>query len=970
MGGECTSCGLRLQGPEAERLRSVDAALHRLSLERRSLIEALQAGRPHEAPPEAAAPPAATTAWLAPPSRNWAPPPRPGGWAGSDEPPLPPPSRRHAHSEFPGDGGAPPLQIQNVLLSLGAFSLIVAAVVFLAVTWRGLSAPTKSLTLVGLTLVFAAITRVLRRRSLSSTSEAIAAVTVMLGVADAYAIRIGLFTGVSRSVFWGVASAVLALVLVGFASWSGAVVGRLAAVVLVQLSAPLLAAGRSPSNTVLLGVLLLQSLAVLAILSRRPTMDRLVVRILRGGAGVAWTAGIAGAARLALTTEASRPLAAGLLVVAGVVAGVVAWRWPEEAELQGIASTVAAASALAAATTLAARWLDGTGLAFTVAGSAVVLGVAVAQIGRRWATGPAVLAGAVAIGASAPAWPELGAALQAPWSAVSQSGAWSLSADRVARSVGVPHPIGAGPGSALGFLALLGLGVVGARVRIGRMASRWMLASLGGLVAFVVPFAVGASLWGATLILLASAALVGGAVLWRFARGVPTEELLPWWALVVGVGGQGLTWALQAPGLTLAAVSTVAVIAGAAVVVAVRRAAPPVAYAATAVMSVSLSGSVPVALHVLGASPAVGWTVLGVVAAVVSGPCFNVRYRSIGAEARAVPLGAKVVGLAGGVAGASYVVAAVGAISLVSRPAVPGLLAGILGAGALAALLIAGLSIRRELVEGTSMATAASALLSLGAAGAAAVQAGLAPASVWLVVLVATAALTLIAMLSEITTLPVDVAGALDGSAAVVATIALGALVAVGRANQISIGLLVVTIALGAAATRPSRRPAVAGAAVGALVLLWQRLALAGVTTAEAFTLPAAVFLGSVAIWGHRRAPDESSWTTWGPALVVGLGPSVLLALRDPGLLRPVATVIAAAAVTLVGARWQRRAPMAIGAAALVALGAQQLGPFVRQLPRWVTFAAVGTLLLLVGASYERRRAQLVGLRAHYRRLR
>jgi len=90
-------------------------------------------------PPHAADP-------LAPP-----PPPPPSGasavggfsderrtWPEIGEPPVLPPFPGRRGAEFDGDPGSPPPQIQTVLLAPGAFSLIVAAVVFIAVTWREL----------------------------------------------------------------------------------------------------------------------------------------------------------------------------------------------------------------------------------------------------------------------------------------------------------------------------------------------------------------------------------------------------------------------------------------------------------------------------------------------------------------------------------------------------------------------------------------------------------------------------------------------------------------------------------------------------------------------------------------------------------------------------------------------------------------------------------------------------------------
>lgn len=976
-GHRCLACGLPLDGPAAVRLWHVDETLHRLALERRDLIDALRssASDPDRSataasPPLPPPPPPAPFGVWAP--RSGAPGPGSGpagpvaGWPEAGEPPALPSFSRRRRSEFLGDADAPPLQVQTVLLSLGAFSLIVAAVVFLAVTWRGLSAPTKFSTLVGLTALFAGFTTLLRRKSLSATAEAIAAVTVMLGLADAYAVRIGLVPHSDRFLFWGVACGALAMVLFGFAQWSGAVVARLAAVVLVQLAAPLLAAARSTSKTLLLAVLLLQALAVVEWLRRGLGGDRLVVRPLQVGGGVAWLVGAIGAGSIALSTPSERPVTALLLLIAATVAAVVAWRWPEPAELQLGASCLASALFLGAGATLAARWVDGHALALTTVVLGVVVAGVAARVDRRWATGPVAVAAMVAVGASVPCWPELGAALRAPWYAGSRFGEWSLAAGRSAHGVGIVEPTGASPGLGLAFLSTLAVGAAALRPRVGRLLSNWSIAVVGGLAASVLPFALGATVWGATAVLLATSVLVTALVLWRVTAGDTSDALLPWWAVAVSAAGQGLVWSLLTPGLTLAALAVITAIAAASVVAGVRRQVGEVALGASAVMSLAAAAAVPVAARVIGAAPATGWTALGVLAAAAAALCFIGWYRSTSAG-RDVTTGVAAVG--GGVAGAAYVVGATGAGRLFERAGAPGMLAAIFVAGSLAALAVAATSVRHRLVTVANAATLLATSLALAATGMAAVQAGLAVPSVWLAVVVAAGVTSVVAMLIEMTVASVDLAGAVDAAAVLGAATAFIGLSRTGSADQISLALLVVTIALAAAATRPSRRGAAAGAAAGALVLLWQRLALAGVTTAEAFTLPAAAFLAGVGIWRHRTAPEASSWTTWGPALLVALGPSVVLALRDPGLLRPVSTVIAAAAVTLVGARWEQRAPVAIGAVALVVLGGQQLGPFVRQLPRWVTFAAVGTILLLVGASYERRRAQLVGLRAHYRRL-
>jgi hypothetical protein len=320
------------------------------------------------------------------------------------------------------------------------------------------------------------------------------------------------------------------------------------------------------------------------------------------------------------------------------------------------------------------------------------------------------------------------------------------------------------------------------------------------------------------------------------------------------------------------------------------------------------------------------------------------------------------------VAGGAYVAAMVGTGSVVDRASGAAGLALVLGTGAGAAAGLAVALARRDDAKPV-LAAAIATLLGVGAVAMSAVQADFRPSAVWLVVLLASAAATLVALVAEARSARADMVDAIDLGAALWGALGLIALASVGSPSRVSAGLVVVALTLGVTATRPSRHWVAALAGLTVLVLVWQRLAVAGVSTAEAFTLPATAFLAGVGAWIHHRSPDESSWTTWGPALIVGLGPSVVLSLADPGLLRPVVTVIAATVVVLAGSQLRRQAPLTIGAVALTVLGIEQLGPFVSQLPRWLTFATVGVVLLVVGAGYERRRAQLAGLRSQFRDL-
>lgn len=950
-GRRCEICGLELDGPDAARLWAIENELYELSVERRNLIQAL---RPASANPSAR--PSPIDLWP-PPPREWMPDAPPGGWA----PPPPAVAARRA-SEFGGDPGSPPLPVQTVLLALGAFSLIVAATVFLAVTWRGLSAAGKTATLAGLTVVFAGITTLLRRRSLTATAEALAVVTLMLGLADAYAVRVGLFPRIDRFLAWSLAFALLAVVDAGFAKWSRTVSPRIASAVLSQLALPVLATHPASSETILLAVLLVQSLVVVAVLSRRrPGSERFVTWVLAAGSALAWVMAVMGAAAVATSRPSQRPVAAGVLAGAGLVAAVVARWWADDADVALLGAGVATAAFLASALTLASRWLDGHSLAMTMAALAVVMASIAARVDRRWARGPLAVAGIAAVAASTPAWPVIGEALRMPSSAAAEAGTWMVGRSR---SVVALEESALGASTfvrALGYIAILAVGVFGVRPRLGRGAVGWLLAGLAGAAAAVVPFAIDGSVWSATVILLAVGVSVAAVLLWRSISGTSGTET-SWWALVVGVGTQGLLWALLSPGLTLGALVTTACTAAAGAVVGLQQRDQRMAEAGAVVSSVATAVAVPVAAHVAGLSAEIGWALLAGLAAAIGPLTFVAWVRSTAQERRSAAL------VVAGAAGAAYVVGAVGVGSVVSRTDGGGMLAAVFAAGSASAVAVTVAAVRRRLDTIPFASTVAGCLLALAAVAMVAVDLGLSASAAWLSVTVGASILSLGALVAEVVSLKDDVVGAIDTSAAIGAAAGLAALAASGSATPISLGLLAVTLALGVASSRPDRRAAAWVGALGALVLLWQRLLLAGVTTAEAFTLPAAAFLAAAGMWRHRLRPDEASWSTWGPALVVALGPSVLLTLRDPGLVRPIATVVAAAAVTLIGARWRRRAPVMIGATALVVLGIQQLAPFVRQLPRWLTFATVGTILLLVGASYERRRTQLAGLRQVYRR--
>ena len=135
----------------------------------------------------------------------------------------------------------------------------------------------------------------------------------------------------------------------------------------------------------------------------------------------------------------------------------------------------------------------------------------------------------------------------------------------------------------------------------------------------------------------------------------------------------------------------------------------------------------------------------------------------------------------------------------------------------------------------------------------------------------------------------------------------------------------------------------------------WAWLATAHVTVAEAYTAPAALLALAAGVVGWRAGPARS-WLTLGPALVIGLGPTLAIGIANDDVARTAASAVIAFAVVLFGA-WKRlQAPLAIGAASLLALAIDTFGPAAAGLPQWVPLAAIGVLLMWIGATFERRR--------------
>lgn len=100
------------------------------------------------------------------------------------------------------------------------------------------------------------------------------------------------------------------------------------------------------------------------------------------------------------------------------------------------------------------------------------------------------------------------------------------------------------------------------------------------------------------------------------------------------------------------------------------------------------------------------------------------------------------------------------------------------------------------------------------------------------------------------------------------------------------------------------------------------------------------------------------------------LVPSLLASLDDVTPLRAVLLLPAAALVVIMGVSERLRAPLVLGGGVLVVDGLHLLAPYAPAFPRWSLLALVGTVLVVLGATYEQRRQELARMRDRYAALR
>lgn len=194
----------------------------------------------------------------------------------------------------------------------------------------------------------------------------------------------------------------------------------------------------------------------------------------------------------------------------------------------------------------------------------------------------------------------------------------------------------------------------------------------------------------------------------------------------------------------------------------------------------------------------------------------------------------------------------------------------------------------------------------------------------------------------------------------------LGLLQASGDGGWLSWSVAVVGIAFAFFALLPGRRRWGWASSGAMLLFCWLRLSLAGVTVVEAYSLPLGLLLLIAGLLRRRSDPQAASWAAYGQALTAGFVPSTLALASTSSVIRPGALAAVALLVLLIGAHHRLQALLTVSSAVLLVDAIAQFGPYVQRLPRWIGVGIIGSLLLFVGATYERRRRNLDELRNRY----
>lgn len=180
---------------------------------------------------------------------------------------------------------------------------------------------------------------------------------------------------------------------------------------------------------------------------------------------------------------------------------------------------------------------------------------------------------------------------------------------------------------------------------------------------------------------------------------------------------------------------------------------------------------------------------------------------------------------------------------------------------------------------------------------------------------------------------------------------ALGLVLATGEAAALADALLVVggTVVAGGIATRRSDVAVAGGAAM--TLGAWSRLVDADVSVSEPYLVPVA---GLLLLAGWRSRTAASSWVTTGPAVALLGGAALVERLAGGGGGHALVAGAVGVAAVAAGGAGRLAAPLLLGTALLVALAAHESLGVTAGVPTWAWLALGGSTLLGAGVALER----------------
>lgn len=613
-GTRCGVCRADLGGPEARELAAIDQQLSDLAGRRQQVLARLG----EEAKASSAAPAtAALPGW----SRLPPPPAPPSDGAG-----LPPFLAPYPPAVgFPGGtsamAGSPGPQVSSILLSLGTALLVIAALVFAAVTWSRVGPLGQGALLVGLTVAAGFGTHRAARRGLTGTAEALGVLTVLMGPLVAQALRItaGLVAVDDRTwANWGSWTWWPAVVLL--VGGAAVVFGRAVTVrspqwlgaALVQLGLPLWTTLAPLPTWAKVAIVTAQAAVVGSVVARRAVAS-VTGPVWWVGAVATWFwAAVATFSMVGdhdLTASVRWPVIAGLAALAAA-ATVASWAWTDTPNRRD----ESAKSALGAGLVAVVLVLAGSLTAAAAAPAASVVGALAALIVDRFG-------GRRRVALAMPCWLLVGltafptialgllAALHAAGMASDPVWGSSFGARPLIGMTGseaTRQAAGQNPASVLVTVIALAVTLLSDPGWRRRTTVHATMAGAGVIVLVAVPPLAGMSLGATTLLLLAAAATLAVAMIWPGPAALTRPVALVGASVLFVMAG---VWALGTQPLTMVAVAVGLVLATLVVLVALRSDDEMLAGPATVVAATALVVEVGLVVFAAGGSPS--WAITG-----------------------------------------------------------------------------------------------------------------------------------------------------------------------------------------------------------------------------------------------------------------------------------------------------------------------------------------------------------------------